>query len=49
MTVFRNECYVCHLFSSRIFKLNIITIYKQVYLIGPEGSGLSKSGIVDMI
>ena len=25
------------------------TIYIQVYLIGPEGSGLSQSGIVYMI
>ena len=49
MTVYRNECYVCHLSSSRILKLNIITIYIQVFLIGPEGSGLSQSGIVDMI
>ena len=39
--------------SSRVFKLlnynYTIFIFNQVYLIGPEGSGLSQSGIVDMI
>ena len=48
MTVYKN---VCDRSSYRIDMLtvNIISTYIIIDLIGPEGSGLSQSGIVDMI
>ena len=38
-----------HCFERDVILNLFCRVYIQVYLIGPEGSGLSQSGIVDMI